>query len=111
MCQVERRASPPGHPRPRRARRSSLHWRTLLPWTNRRPLDAPQSAVRLALNRRRVESEKLSAPPQPLCPLFRNSGEPIVPNHSTHLTRRLVRKRILLKKRKNITIIRKQPYF
>ena len=52
-------------------------------WTNRRPLDATDSAIGFALDRRCVKSQELTAPPETLCPFLGHGREPILPNHST----------------------------
>ena len=80
-------------------------------WTNRKPLDATDSAIGFALDRRCVKSQELTAPPETLCPFLGNGCEPILPKHGSHLAWGLMRKGILLKKRENVIVIGKQPHF
>ena len=74
-------------------------------WTNRRPLDATDSAIGFALDRRCVKSQELTAPPETLCPFFGHCREPILPNHGAHLAWRPMRKGILRKEIENVVVI------
>ena len=91
-------------------RREALGERSL-PWGDRRPLDATDSAIGFALDRGCIKSQELTAPPETLCPFLGHGCEPILPNHRTYLAWRLMRKGILLKKNENVIVIGKQPHF
>ena len=79
--------------------------------TNRRPFDAMDRAIGFALDRRCVESQELTAPPETLCPFFGHCCKPILPHHSAYLAWRPMRKGILRKKIENVVVIGEQPHF
>src|ERR1700691_4015979 len=89
---------------------ANRHWHSLAR-TSRRPFDGMDRSIGFALDRRCVKSQELTAPPQTLGPFFGHGREPILPNHSAYLARRLMRKWILGKKIENVAVIGKQPDF
>ena len=82
----------------------------LLVRSNRRRFDNTNLAISFALERRGIESQESTAPPETCGPSFGHRRKPILPKHDAHLARRLMRKRIALKKAEYV-FIGKQTHF
>src|SRR5262249_12954336 len=67
------------------------------------------SPIRQALERWSVKADQLAAPPDPVLPLGRPIGKPVLPNQGPHLPRRLCRKWITREKPHHAGLVAQEP--
>src|SRR5579862_2195893 len=82
----------------------------LLPRPHRWPLGHHYGPIRFSLEGWRIQAQQLPPPPRPLRAFFCDRGEPVLPEHRTDLSRRVLRKRIGGKKGQHILVIGKQSH-
>src|SRR5437660_167442 len=74
-----------------------------------RPFHDDQLPIRPKLERRRIQSELLAAPPEPLLTLVFPVGKPVLPENRSDLLGRLARERIARKESQDVRLGRQKP--